>query len=652
MTEKKKEENAQNAELVPINSPVDIGKKNFLDLINEKGYLLSKANFINSVSIPYSEEYNLPNETKLLHDVGNCIYTVTNNFKTTSLKLKKITNFVFTDIKEVIRYENKLLGRQKNTKYYIVTLKNENGAEVEVELAGDTKSDLKKFCSILDEKANGFLIECKKDEFREIFAKYISTNIICKIKTFTNAGVIGNKEFLYENALIKDGKINYADKDGYIQIDDNTYYKLDSKVSFTPKLSSTVKSSVQISKEFVENIFECWKDDYFLPLITIGHILMSVFFKDFVKIGVPTLILFGESGTGKSTIEKCGLFIFGFPRNAIVSGGSTTKSIENTSSKYNSVIICVDDIKGFTLVSGNFAELIKSIYHGTARTKMTNYGKDVQIVQVCSPLALSTNDKLPNLKEILNRLNIIEMFGKSFDSSKFKYFETNEENVNELSMILPEILKFDIEEVKSIYSDTVKLLETSVKDTQRRVINNIAYAYTGVSLLLTVSGITLNDVEQKLIEYANTQVDKYEEVQDVVDKVLAEIPILYKLKELEEGVLFTFSKHTSPDGTIENVVCFHKGSLIAKINKCNANDKSKYIDIDMFNAYCKTHPRYRGNKTVRYRDNINPNSIKDNSRNSVMLSIEGLEDYSFFNGVETPEIEGFSKVVDSNFLPF
>ena len=640
MAKKKKDEKVQNSRLTPINSPLDIGRKNIEDLIKQNETKLSEANFLNSVSIPYTDDFKQPKESKFLIDVGNCIYSVTNIYKANSLTFKKITNFIYKDVKEVIRCENKSLGNVKYCKYYIATLLNENEAEVVVEITGDAKSDFKKFCSILDEKANGFLIECKKNEYREIFAKYISPEIACKIKTFTNAGVIGEKEFLYENAFIKDGNIKYADKDGYIQIDSKTFYKLDSKVSIAPKLATTIKSGGQIAKKFVENIIECWDDDYFLPLITIGHMLMSVFYKEFAKIGVPTLILYGESGTGKSTIEKCGLFIFGFSREAIVSGGSTVKSIEYKLSQYNSVIICVDDIKGITLLSGNFNEFIKSIYHATPRTKMTNYGREIEVLQVCSPFAGSTNERLPNLKEIINRLNIVEMFGKSFDSSKFNYFETNEDKVKELSLILPEILKFDIEEVKSIYSDTVKLLETSVKDTQRRVINNIAYAYTGVRLLLTVAGITLNDIEEKLIEYANAQVDKYEEVQDVVDKVLAEIPILYRLGQIDEGVLFTFSLHTDDYGNVENVVCFHKATMIAKINQCNAHDRSKYIDIDMFNAYCKTHPRYRGNKTVRYKDNINPNCIKDNSRNSVMFCIDGLDDYSFFHGVEPPELNG------------
>ena len=142
-------------------------------------------------------------------------------------------------------------------------------------------------------------------------------------------------------------------------------------------------------------------------------------------------------------------------------------------------------------------------------------------------------------------------------------------------------------------------------------------------------------------------------MQDVVDKVLAEIPILYRLGQIDEGVLFTFSQYIAPDGAIENVVCFHKGTMIAKINQCNAHDKSKYIDIDAFNSYCKTHPRFRGNKTVRFKDNINPNCIKDNSRNSVMFCIDGLEDYSFFHGVEPPELnETIEQNVKNNTCPF
>lgn len=65
-------------------------------------------------------------------------------------------------------------------------------------------------------------------------------------------------------------------------------------------------------------------------------------------------------------------------------------------------------------------------------------------IHICSPMAYSTNESLPDLKEVINRLNVVEIFGKVFKADKFKYHEIdkgNNDNLKELSLILPEFLK-------------------------------------------------------------------------------------------------------------------------------------------------------------------------------------------------------------------
>ena len=212
----------------------------------------------------------------------------------------------------------------------------------------------------------------------------------------------------------------------------------------------------------------CWSDDIIIPLMTLGHMIMSVYFEEFVKrYGVPTLMLFGETGTGKSTLVTVGLSIFGMPRDALSSGGSTAKSNEYFSSKYNGMVIGTDDVKGQTLNSTNFTALVKGAYKAIPRHRMLPYGRGVENIHICSPLAYSTNDPLPNLHEVVNRLNIVEIFGKVFKSDKFKYHEIDKgsnNNLKELSLILPEMLKYSTSDVLELYDRTFQILEVSVKD--------------------------------------------------------------------------------------------------------------------------------------------------------------------------------------------
>lgn len=79
-------------------------------------------------------------------------------------------------------------------------------------------------------------------------------------------------------------------------------------------------------------------------------------------------------------------------------------------------------------------------------------------------------------------MNIVEIFGKVFKADKFNYHEVdkdNNERLKELSLILPEFLKYSTVDVIKLYEDVFEILKTNVKDTQNRVISNIAYAYTG-----------------------------------------------------------------------------------------------------------------------------------------------------------------------------
>lgn len=144
---------------------------------------------------------------------------------------------------------------------------------------------------------------------------------------------------------------------------------------------------------------------------------------------------------------------------------------------------------------------------------MLPYGRGVEYIHTCSPLAYSTNETLPDLRELINRLNVVEIFGNNFDADKFKYHEfdnSNQNNLKELSLILPEFLKYTKESILAMYERNFEVLKNNVKDTQKRVISNIAYAYTGAQMLSYISGVEFENLEEKVITYAQEQVEKYE----------------------------------------------------------------------------------------------------------------------------------------------
>lgn len=71
-------------------------------------------------------------------------------------------------------------------------------------------------------------------------------------------------------------------------------------------------------------------------------------------------------------------------------------------------------------------------------------------------------------------MNIIEIFGKVFKADKFKYHEVSNNGgskLQELSLILPEFLKYSKDDIVKLYEQVFDILKANVQDTQNRVIS-------------------------------------------------------------------------------------------------------------------------------------------------------------------------------------
>lgn len=605
-------------------NPLEQGKKTIFDFYEDYKKLLDALSFISSASInDNAEDYNLPNQNKFMHQQWNKTFLISK--KKGKLNIKLVGNFIAIIVKECTYIFNDKSGK-KPLKHYIITLQNHSGKiEKDVEITGNSKTDFKQFQTSINNQLNDFVVNMNEAEFKAFVAEYISPKVAANVIIYKNAGVTPNGDLLYKNALATPNGIIWADEDGYIEIGEKLYIKLAEAEHYQPKLDKSLKTGKQIANALITNLIECWSDNIILPLIVLGHMIMAVYYEEFIKrYGCPTLILYGETGTGKSTLVTVGLAIFGLSRDALTSGGSTAKSNEYFSSNYNGMNLCTDDVKGETLNSSNFTALVKGAYKGIPRTRMLPYGKGVEYIHTCSPLAYSTNEALPDLQEVVNRLNIVEIFGKIFKADKFKYHEVDKDggdNLKELSLILPEFLKFSKEDVLKLYEQTFEMLENNVQDTQKRIINNIAYAYTGTLLLLKIAGISIDGLQDKVIEYTQQQIAKYESIKTPVEKVLDGIITLTKMGILQVGTHFKIVDDEVA-GIPETHLQFHKDLILSAINKYYNYDKSKQIDEKKFLAYAKNHKRFRGNNhSVRY----------DNDRNKVVgsmcFNISGLDDF-------------------------
>lgn len=612
-------------------NPLTRGKLTIADLFNKNQKQINAMSFISTVSVSCkSEEYNLPKLNKFLYQAFNKTFLLERRKDAYSIKL--LANFIVTDVKECTLVYNDKSGKKPH-RYYVVSLKNDKGrVENDVEIAYNSKSDVNQFQTVVNNLYTGFAACMKEPEFKTFVEEYISPKVASTATIYTNAGITPDGNILYENALATPNGVYWADDNGYIKTGANTYVRLAEATHYLPKLAKSNKTGKQVANELLTNILECWSDNIVLPLLTLGHMVMALYFNDIVKrYGTPTLVLYGETGTGKSTLVTVGLSIFGLAREALTSGGSTAKSNEYFCSKYNCMNVCIDDVKGDTLNSSNFIALVKGAYNAIPRTRMLPHGKGVEYIQTCSPLAYSTNASLPDLKEVINRMNVIEIFGKVFKADKFNYHEIangNSGKLKELSLILPEFLKYSKIDVIKLYEQVFELLKTNVQDTQNRVISNIAYAYTGAIMLLAIADIEVEDLQGLVISYAQKQVESYECIKNVVDKVLVEIITLCELNQLDNGTHFKLAKIPTEHGEMLHIR-FKKDVIISAINKFYGNDRTKRIDEKDFMSYAKNHRRYKGNHTVRLR-NI------DKPSNAMCFDVTGMPEYAEFGSMIEP----------------
>ena len=197
-------------------NPLQCGQKNIDDLFKLNNEKLSKQSLMSDETIAYdNDEYNLPNQNKFFHLHNNKIYLCRKNKKST-INIRTATTFTVVSVKECSFIFNDKSGK-KPVKHYLVTLKNANGiTEKDIEIANNSKSDYKQFQTVLNEIANGFLMNMTESEYKAFVEEFISPKTAQNVKVYSNAGLTPDGNVIYANALATPQGIIWADDEGYI----------------------------------------------------------------------------------------------------------------------------------------------------------------------------------------------------------------------------------------------------------------------------------------------------------------------------------------------------------------------------------------------------------------------------------------------------
>lgn len=581
-----------------VKHPIDILKPSYMEKIKEFKKELCSLQFRKDLHIELCEKYKQPEKSYFFVDIYNKIfesYSVGDN-----LTLSLIGNLNIIDGRKIIEPFNDDSNTEDNV-YCSLDLMSETGHLFKnVEFKGFDLLEAKEFQKRLCKLDPSLRLEISNKNFPIFLQEIVIPKFKKKLIKPVNSGVLEPQVFLAGNALISKGRCTFANEDGIIIIDENTSIKANDKISMPlPHIYESNRTAQEIAKELLQNLFECWSDNIVLALMPLGHMIMAPFYTLFLVKGVSSLLLWGKSGSGKSTIVKVGLALFGLGKDFLKAGSTTVRSFEDLTYQFNGMNICIDDLDPDLLCSKKFVQIAKSAFEGQARGRLVK-GPDNKYRQdskkAFSQLVYSTNKPLPDIEELRNRMSVYTIMKGAFNEKSFKYFDKDIEKRQELSLILPELMKFTHEDVINLYQHFEQYFSEQLRDVEQRIICNLAYDCTGAYILQQIAGYEIPDFNLKLLDYARDTIESYREIPTPVDILLNS---LLALKA--NGIICEGHHYRIVTIDFQIFLKFHKETLISTHNKYFSSEPAKKIKMSEFNAYLKNDKRFVKNTSVRYK---------------------------------------------------
>ena len=605
-----------------ITAPIDIAKQDFVKIFEKEEIKerIKNMNFMEKICIPFDDNYKKPTKNSTLFEVGKKIITA--NVNDNRLEIKKSTDFLIEDVTSVEhRYNNK--SREKDKQYFILSLISENGYKKDVEIIDNEKGEANKFQEALNRQDNHFQVIFSPREFKTFKQDFIISKITKKVIIYENSGVIAPQRFLGGDFYICEGKVYYKNEQNLIPTEKpNVFIKAnEDKGFFLPQISRSEKSPQEVAKHFVQNICDSWGSNATLALLIIGHMIMGLFYDYYSKEteGSPVLIIQGISGCGKSTLVVNGLAIFGLSNKFLIAGNSTTNGGFNLAQSINCVNVCVDDLPDNLIISKNFEQMVKNLFSATPRVTSSNYGQNTKFKFPCSQVIYSTNGMLPEISQLENRANTVTIMHNSLDTAKYQYLNEHTSNREELSLILPKLMEFDLETVILMHKKLKSCLRDSVNfQDVPRIDNNIAYMWTGLKLLLNIAEYEPSNLYEDIINYTKETVLHYKNLTTPVDMLINSLITLKNRGAITEGIDY---KLKQIDGRV--YFTFHKETLLSVHNNFFREDEHK-IRSNVLNHYLKADKRVVDKSITGY--------YQGERKNSVVLDISDWEDVWEFSG--------------------
>lgn len=341
------------------------------------------------------------------------------------------------------------LLKSSNNPKRIVSIKNILGQECVKEFEMDDFVNVSNFRRKLIAEGN-FMFRGEMFEFQNL-----QSNLFTEEKIASEVNRLGwhtNGNFwAWSNGITNDGKFFPANEYGIVNYEENLYYFPAFSVLHTgddanfeneKKFKHLYESEVRIN-EWVDKFLGTYGVNGTIGIaFYVASLFRDIIFPIYNEF--PLLNLFGQKGSGKSTMAKSIMTMFGIPQNPmnIESEASTTKAIYRMQAQYRNAMVWVDEYKN--TIPKKSVGMLKSLYNGQgySRAQTSQDNKTTTTPVLCSTI-LSGQD-MPTQDPALFRRVVLCFFAKNqFSPEQRKlYQELNEIESKGLTWITIELLKF------------------------------------------------------------------------------------------------------------------------------------------------------------------------------------------------------------------
>jgi len=310
---------------------------------------------------------------------------------------------------------------------------------------------------------------------------------------------------------------------------------LSDQIKEWPKLQKTKMTGKELAITLIEGTLKAYNYSA-NAFFALGIAILCVFKNLFLEkcCGFPILMLFGGAHSGKTNLLKLICAIFGLKESYIQSGAATINRIWYTLCRYSCIPAIFDEFLASPFQKNYFGTLIKSVYDGKPRGRMSTGTKE-SVQYVNSPLIFSSNFLPPEEEAVSNRIVITE-FDKGDFNPKFAA-DMNELRDKHLSALIIDIVKIKQTDILDLFEKSKDYIkEHSEEKLNEREINNLAIGLSGIKVLYNIAEMEISEkLEKNIIKFIANYND-IREKRTALDEFLGLIPYLISEDKLSGGV--------------------------------------------------------------------------------------------------------------------